>query len=210
MYAEPGDLRVFCGYEADDTEAISDDAAGAAILYAQGIIDDFCNTTFEDPRELGEGEGEEPGDPIDIIYLFDGNNASSMLAPSAGPFAEVNTIESRSGDDWTEFTGDWWIKHGGEVLTLSGLFCAGNLNWRVSGACYTVLSEKRLAMLKRATLMIARLAVIPKDEPLGPSPRQVSYEGVSYSYQPTDQYHPTGIDEVDNILRSLRRTVSST
>lgn len=199
MYAEPGDLRIFCGYEEEDEETISDEQATAAIFYAQGIIDDYCNTTFEDPRE----------EAVDEAYLFDGNDSESMLAPSCGPFAEVNTIEYYT-DDWTEFAGDWWIKHGGEILVIDGTFTRGHQNWRVSGACFTALPEKRREMLKRATLLIAQLAVIPRDAPMGPSPRQVSYEGTSYSYQPTDQAHPTGIDEVDHILRSLRRSVLTT
>lgn len=207
MYAEPEDLRVFCGYDEDDTEAIPDEKALDALVYAQGIIDDFCNTTFADPRE---DEPEPETGKVDLVYLFDGNGSSSLLAPSAGPFNVISAIEYRSGSDWAEHTGDWWLKSAGEILVIDSTFTAGHQNWRVTGGCWTELAEPKAAMLKRATLLIARLAAVPRDEPLGPSVRQISMEGVSYSYQLSDQAHPTGIDEADHVLRSLRRSVLTT
>lgn len=196
MYATASELRVFCGYEEDDKESLPDERAESALLYAQGLIDDFCNTTFEGPGNT--------------VYLFDGNNTSSMLAPSEGPFVTIDKIEYRIGSEWAEYTGDWWLKSGGEILVIDGIFSAGHQNWRITGGCWTKLPEKKFQMLKRAALLIARLAAIPRDEPIGPSVRNISMEGVSYSYQPSDQAHPTGIDEVDHILRSLRRTVLTT
>jgi len=196
MYAEVEDLRIACGYEEGDEESLPIEKAEAALIYAQGLIGDFCNTTFEGPEE-------------DTEYLMDGNGAASLFAPSAGPFSEVSKVEYY-GTDWTEYTGDYWLKHGGEVLKLGTRTCPGNLNWRITAKCFTELSEYRQAMLVKATLMIARMEVIPRDMPLGPSVRNISTEGLSYSYQPLDQGHPTGIDEVDHILRALRRSMVAT
>jgi len=187
VYATEEELSDFCG------EQIPTDKAQAALSYAKGVIDDYCNTSFEDPTE-------------DSIYLMDGNGTASLFAPSTGPFHSISKIEYYS-TEWTEYTGEFWLKHGGEVLALDMRTCPGNQNWRVTGRCWTELSEHRQSMLKKAALMIARLEVVPRDMPVGPSIRQFSAEGVSYSYQLSDQAHPTGIDEVDHILRSLRRSV---
>jgi len=144
---------------------------------------------------------------MEKTYYFDGDGSSSIFAPGDGPWAKVISIERCSGDAWEQYPGSYWIKAGGEWIELETPTDPGNLNWRVKGECWTQLDDNRMEMLKRAALLICRLAMVPRDEPLGPSVRAMSMEGISYSYQATDQAHPTGVNEIDYILRALRRSV---
>lgn len=188
-YVTPGTIRAFCEISVEDCP---DETALEAVAYAQGLIDDYCRTRFEDPGE-------------DTVYYYDGDGSTSIFAPEDGPWAAVVSIEYKDGESWVEYDGEYWLKAGGEWIELESATTPGNLNWRVTGRCWTQLDDNRSAMLKRAALMICRLALVPRDEPLGPSIRNISMEGVSYSYQTTDQAHPTGVNEIDHILRTLRR-----
>ncbi|MDY6796962.1 MAG: hypothetical protein SWK76_17020 [Actinomycetota bacterium] len=193
-YATPDEVREYCGLA---EEECPDEKADEALDYAKGLIDDYCNTTFEDPGEDSE-------------YFYDGNWTYSLLAPTAGPFALVLLIEYREGSDWTEYSGEWWLKAGGEILKLDTPTCPGNHNWRVTGRCWTSLSEYKQSMLKRAGLGICKLYLIARDEPLGPSVSSMSAEGISYNYQPVNEGHPTGVNWIDYNLRSLRRSLVTT
>lgn len=199
MYGTVKELRVLCGYDDDDT-TISETAGEDALVYAKGVIDEFCNTQFEDPTEDGE----------DIEYLLDGNGTPALFAPDDGPFHTVSTIEYYDGAAWQAYDDDYWVKAKGEYVRLAWKTTRGDQNWRVNGSCWTELSTHKQKMLERAALLIARLVVIPRDEPLGPSVRSMSMDGASYSYQIVDQAHPTGIDEVDHALVALRRTITRT
>lgn len=190
-YVTPAEVREFCGLTESECP---DEVAQKAIAYAQGLIDDYCRTRFENPGQ-------------DATYYYDGDGSTTIFAPDDGPWAIVTAIEYRDGDSWEEYDGDYWVKAGGEWIELQDSLVEGNLNWRVTGRCWTQLNENRAQMLKRACLMICRLALVPRDEPLGPSVRSISVEGISYTYQQVDQAHPTGINEVDYLLRALRRSV---
>lgn len=189
-YATPAELREYCQLT---EEECPDAKATTAITYAQGFIDEYCKCPFEDPGS-------------DSVYTFDGNGSSSIFSTEEGPFGSVTKIEYRDSDGtWTEYALDYYVKEGGEWIELSSTMTAGDLNWRVTGRLYRALSAKAQELLKRAVLGIAKLYLVPRDEPTGPSVSSMSYEGVSYSYVGVDAGHPTGNNEIDHILRTLRR-----
>lgn len=194
-YLTPDEIREFCGL----TETECPDAlAMKAEAYARGVIDDYCNTRFEDPGE-------------DATYYFDGDGQTQLFAPDDhGPFASVTAIEYEADGKWVQYEGAYWLKAGGEWIELETPAIPGHFNWRVTGRCWTQLDASRQAMLKRASLMLCKLYLVPRDEPLGPSIRSISMEGISYTYQPVNEGNPTGVAEVDYLLRALRRNVVRT
>lgn len=194
-YVTPDEIRIFCDLS---EEECPDEIAEMAECYARGIIDDYCNCRFEDPGE-------------DATYYYDGDGQNEFLAPDDhGPYQIVEKIEYNDGNDWVEYDGDYWIKADGEVVAIADRATPGIMNWRITGRCWKQLDTARTAVLKRVALMLCKLYLIPRDEPLGPSIRSISMEGVSYSYQPVNEGNPTGINEIDYLLRSLRRNVIRT
>lgn len=191
-YPTPAEIREYNELSADEC---SDEKATEALTYAKGFIEEYCKCPFEDPGE-------------DTEYLFDGNGSMCIFAPEEGPFGSVSKIEYRESDGtWTEYSEDFYVKAGGEWIELSSSMTSGNLNWRVTGRLFRVLDSKKGALLHRAAQGIVRLYLIRRDEPTGPSVNSMSYEGVSYSYVGVDAGHPTGNNEIDHILRTLRRRI---
>ena len=81
---------------------------------------------------------------------------------------------------------------------------------RVVARCWKELDSRGQARLKRLALLLCRWVLVPRDEPWGPSIRAMSMEGISYSYQPVNEEHPTGHHEIDQLMRSFRRQVVRT
>jgi hypothetical protein len=191
MYAEAVEVIEFCGLEPETD-------VGDTLAFAKGFIDSYCGTTFEDPG-------------ADAEYLYDGNGSRTLFAPDAGPFHDVTGIAEYTDGAWIAHTSKYWLKADGEWIELTTPTTPGNHNWRVAGRCWKELGDNRGQMLKRATLMICKLSLVARDEPLGPSVRSISTgDGVSYTYTPVNYANPTGVNEVDYILRSLRRSVLAT
>jgi len=191
VYATPDEVRSFCGLSESECP---DSVALEALSYAQGFIDDYCATTFSEPDN-------------DSTYLYDGDGTTVIFAPPDGPFQSITKIEYYDGQEWQEYTGNYWIKAAGEYLELEQPATEGNQNWRITAKCWTRLNQHRANLLKRVTLMLCKLYLVPRDEPLGPSIRSISMEGISYSFQPINFANPTGNNEIDYILRILRRNV---
>lgn len=191
-YVTPDEIREFCGLSADECP---DERAEEAEAYARGVINDYCNTRFEAPES-------------DQAYYYDGDSQRYLFAPDDdGPFNTVTAIEYWDGSDWAEYTGNYWLRAGGEYIELESAAAGGPNSWRVIAKCWSQIDENRWQVLKRVALTLCKLYLIARNEPLGPSIRSISMEGVSYTYQPVNEGNPTGILEVDYLLRSLRRNV---
>lgn len=191
VYVTIDEVRGFLGVSQD---GLLDNKVQEAIDYARGFIDDYCETTFAEPTEPA-------------TYYYDGNGTDIFLAPQDGPFQTVIRIEYYSGGEWVEYSGRYWVKSGGEILQLEAPAETGVQNWRVQAKCWTRLDAYRASLLKRAALLLCRLYLIPRDEPVGPSISSISYEGVSYKYRAPSLANPTGNSEIDYLLRILRRSV---
>jgi hypothetical protein len=191
VYVAVDEVRGFLGVSQDE---LPDSKVQEAIEYARGFIDDYCETTFTEPAEP-------------VAYYYDGNGTDIFLAPRDGPFQVVGKIEHYSGGEWVEYQGKYWIKSGGEILQLESPAEIGVQNWRITAKCWTQLDTYRASLLRRAALLLCRLYLVPRDEPVGPSIRSISYEGISYTYQTPSLANPTGNSEIDYLLRILRRSV---
>ena len=190
-YPTLDEIRDFCGLteaECPDTEA------QAALDYAKGLIEEYCRCPFEAPAS-------------DSVYYYDGDGTRYLFSPPSGPFGSVTSVEYYDGSDWVDYDGDYYVQQNGEWIELDSPTSTGTQNWRVTGKLYRTLTDNQGALLKRAALMLSRLALVPRDEPIGPSVRSISMEGLSYVYQAVDPGHPTGVNEIDHILRTLRRRV---
>lgn len=194
-YATPDEVREFCGFT---QEECPDDKANEALELVKGIIDDYCNCTFEEPASTS-------------TYVYTSESGNVILAPTkAGPFhpSGVESIEIWNGSEWELYSGDIFIPPHGEWIELADELDDDRV--RITAKCWKELDAKGQARLKRLTKLLCRWVLVPRDEPLGPSVRAVSMEGVSYSYQPVNDAHPTGNHEIDQLLRSFRRQVVRT
>ena len=195
-YATPDEVRSFCGITEED---LPDSEALAALELVKGIIDHYCNCTFEEPAESS-------------VYLYPDESGGFILAPAMdGPFHPdgISSVEVWDGTQWAEYDGATFVPPHGEWLELEDAELDHD-RVRVTAKCWRELDSRGQARLKRLALLLCRWVLVPRDEPWGPSVRAVSMEGISYSYQPVNEEHPTGNHEIDQLMRSFRRQVVRT
>jgi hypothetical protein len=195
-YATPNEVRLFCGLSEAE---LPDAEAEAALELAKGIIDHYCRCTFEEPETAS-------------VYVYPRESGNVILAPADdGPFHPdgIVSVEVWDGEQWVQYDGRIFIPPHGEWMELEDLVLH-SARVRVTAKCWRRLDGRGLARLQRLTLLLCRWVLVPRDEPWGPSIRAVSFEGISYSYQPVNEEHPTGNHEIDQLLRSFRRQVVRT
>lgn len=190
-YATKDQVREYC--ELTDPVVTPDAKIDEALAVAKGFIDDYCRTTFEDPG-------------ADAQVIVEARGAEYLWAPRQGPWANVSAIEYYEGASvWTAYTGDYIVAP--EYIQAEGADFTGGARYRVTGRLYSILSDAQGELLLLATLGLAKLHLVPRDEPSGRSTVSLSVEGVSYSYRSIDILHPTGNEEIDYCLRKLRRHI---
>lgn len=143
------------------------------------------------------GARVEPSPKTHYFVLPSDTNVIS--APADGPFLSVSSVTIIAGD--VEVTPGWRITPSGETLTLDAVYPAGS-TVAVDATCGLSAPEETL---DQALLMTCRYFAEGWRREYLPDISSISYSGVSMSYRPTDPSHPTGVRELDAIIRTLRR-----
>ncbi|MDI6822520.1 MAG: hypothetical protein QMD66_06675 [Actinomycetota bacterium] len=132
-------------------------------------------------------------------YFVLETDTNIISAPDEGPFLTVSSVTVITED--VEVTPGWKRTPSGETLTLDVIYPAGS-TVAVDATCGLAAPEETIDQL---LLMTCRYFAEGWRREYLPDIASISYSGVSMSYRSTDPSHPTGVKELDALIRTLRR-----